>query len=311
MVTGDNIRTALGATKSGFRKKLQHFFGRTPGEKAFNIFNYLFFAIVVFCTAYPFIYCLDKSFIANKNVDGTATRIFSFSAYVAVFKADGLMSSFLFSVAIVIVFTCLSVFLTMMAAYALAEDKIKGRKFFSLFVVFTMLFSGGLIPYYLLIKDLGLRDNILVHLIPGLFSGFNIIIAKSFIKGIPISLKEAAKIDGANEFLIFIKIYMPLSLPIIATLALWVAVGKWNDWMTGQLYIKNPSLFLIQNTLRRILLSSSTTGGTSGVVDTTVSNMSESVKMATVIVGTLPIVLAYPFVQKYFIQGMNLGAVKG
>ena len=173
-----------------------------------------------------------------------------------------------------------------------------------------MLFSGGTIPYYLLIRDIGLRNNILVYIIPGLYGGFNIIIARNFIYGIPSSLREAAKMDGANDFVIFLRIYLPLSMPIMATLALWIGVGRWNDWMTGQLYMDSSNMLLIQNTLRRILVNTSAPPGAGGMVDPDVANMSEGVKMATVVIGTLPIVLAYPFVQKYFVKGIILGSVK-
>ena len=172
-----------------------------------------------------------------------------------------------------------------------------------------MLFSGGLIPYYILIRDLGLRDNFLVYVIPGLVSPFNVIIAKNFFQGIPDSLEESAKIDGANAIVILFKIYLPLSMPILMTIMLWAGVGKWNDWMTGLLYISNKDLLLIQNYLRQILNTASSSSGT--VVDPTFMNMAEGVKMAAIVVATLPIVMIYPFVQKYFVKGVLLGSVKG
>lgn len=296
------------------RSKVKNFFGKLfgnrAGDRAFHIVNYVLLISVALLSFYPFWYCIKTSFIANLNDNGVPREVFSFSAYIAVFRTDGLMKSFVFSLGVVIAHTVLSVFLTMCAAYPLAIKSLPGRKPILMFTVFTMLFSGGLIPYYLLIRDIGLRNNILVYVIPGLYSGFNIIIARNFISGIPSSLREAAKIDGANDFKIFVRIFLPLSMPIMATLALWVGVGKWNDWMTGQLYMDSSSYLLIQNTLRRILNNTSAPPGAGGAVNPDIANMSEGVKMATVVVGTLPIVLVYPFVQKYFVKGVILGSVK-
>lgn len=172
-----------------------------------------------------------------------------------------------------------------------------------------MLFSGGLIPYYILIKDLGLRDNILVYLIPGLIGAFDIIIARNFINTIPEEIFESARIDGANEFIILFKIVIPLTGPIIATIALWAGVGKWNDWMTGVLYMQNSkNLWMIQQFLRNILITSQS--GT-GVIDPDIMMMAEGVKMAAIVVSVIPIMIVYPFVQKYFVKGVLLGSVKG
>lgn len=296
--------------RARFRSFFNRYFGVTKGERAFHIINYLVFILVALVMFYPFWYCIKTSFIANFNDHGVPRQIFSLSAYSAVFETRGLLRSFLFSVAVVICHTVLSVFLTMCAAYPLAQRGLPGKKPILLFIIFTMLFSGGMIPTYLLIRDIGLRNNVLVYIIPGLYSGFNIIIARNFIAGIPVSLREAAKIDGAGDFRIFLRIYLPLSMPIMATLALWVGVGKWNDWMTGQLYMDNSSYLLIQNTLRRILANTTLPPGAGAAVDPNVANMSEGVKMATVVVGTIPVVLAYPFVQKYFVKGVILGSVK-
>lgn len=308
MVKSDVQEKSYG--KSKFHTFVKRIFGTSKGDRTFHIINYLLFLIVGVVSFYPFWYCIQTSFIANLNDNGVAREVFSFSAYIAVFETSGLMQSFSFSLAIVVVHTVLGVFLTMCAAYPLSLKSLPGRKAILFFIVFTMLFSGGTIPYYLLIRDIGLRNNILVYIIPGLYGGFNIIIARNFIYGIPSSLREAAKMDGANDFVIFLRIYLPLSMPIMATLALWIGVGRWNDWMTGQLYMDSSNMLLIQNTLRRILVNTSAPPGAGGMVDPDVANMSEGVKMATVVIGTLPIVLAYPFVQKYFVKGIILGSVK-
>ena len=203
----------------------------------------------------------------------------------------------------------LHVFCCMLTAYPLTKKGLKGRTGILLFILFTMLFSGGLIPYYLLIQDLHLMNNPLIYILPGLVSGFDIIIAKNFLSGISDSLAESAQLDGAGEYRIFFSIYLPLSGPIMATLGLWSFVGKWNDWMTGVLYMQGkPNLQLIQTFLRRILNAATTQ---SGVADTEILNLSASIRMAIVVVGMLPIVLMYPFVQKHFVKGVMLGSVKG
>ena len=203
----------------------------------------------------------------------------------------------------------LHIIVTMLAAYPLSKRDLRGRTGILLFITFTMLFSGGLIPFYLLIRDIGLRDNILVYILPGVASGYNVIIAKNFVQSIPDSLTEAAKIDGAGEFTTLVRIVFPLSMPIIATVALWAGVGKWNDWMTGMLYVTDPDMRMIQNFLRSILISASSTG--QGGVDSDVMSMAEGVKMAAVVVSIIPILLVYPFLQKYFVKGVLLGSVKG
>ncbi len=295
--------------KSKFTIFLTSIFGKTAGSIVFHILNYLFFIILLLIFFYPFFYVLKTSLIVNDISSGTPVKKLSFESYILIFKNEGLLRAFLVSIGVVAVFVVIHVFLTILSAYPLTRKNLKGRKFFLLFLVFTMLFSGGLIPYYILIKDLHLRDNILVYLIPGMISAFDIIIARNFINTIPEEIIESARIDGAAEFTILFKIVMPLTGPIIATIALWAGVGKWNDWMTGVLYMQNSkNLWMIQQFLRNILITS--TSGT-GVVDPDIMMMAEGVKMAAIVVSVIPIMIIYPFVQKYFVKGVLLGSVKG
>ena len=166
-------------------------------------------------------------------------------------------------------------------------------------------------PYYILIGDLGLRNNVMVYIVPGLISGFNVIVARNFLAGIPSSLIESAKIDGASDFTVFFKIILPLSKPIICTIALWFAVAKWNDWMTGLLYIQQADLKLLQNVLRDMLISGSGMNDALGLGTSEKFMLMENIKMAVIIVATVPILCVYPFVQKYFVKGIMVGAVKG
>lgn len=287
----------------------KRFFGKTKGDKIFSCFNYLFFLLVAFVTFYPFYYVVKTSLKVHNVSSGVAVVVYNFNAYKTIFENDGIVNAFLLTIAVVAIHCIAHVAVTVISAYPLSRKHLRGRTGILLFIVFTMLFSGGLIPYYILIRDLGLRDNFLVYVIPGLVSPFNVIIAKNFFQGIPDSLEESAKIDGANAIVILFKIYLPLSMPILMTIMLWAGVGKWNDWMTGLLYISNKDLLLIQNYLRQILNTASSSSGT--VVDPTFMNMAEGVKMAAIVVATLPIVMIYPFVQKYFVKGVLLGSVKG
>ena len=206
--------------------------------------------------------------------------------------------------------TAFAVALTTVGAYPLSRRNLKGRQFFLGYILVTMLFSGGLIPFYLLIRNvLQLTDSYWVYILVGGAGAFNVFIVKGYFQGISEELYEAAALDGAGEFRIFVSVYLPLSKPIIATIALWVAVGKWNDYMTGLLYIKSGDKLLIQNTLRGMLSKASNTSGMGGGSDQMA--LSESIKMAAVVVSLVPIMCVYPFVQKYFTKGVMLGSVKG
>ena len=303
--------TGRAAKKGPVRAWLQKIFGKTPGNIVFNVLLYLFFIAFSAVTLYPFLFVVLESM--KSVIPGTAGSpqyVYNLSAYFYVFtEVDGLVWSFVWSLLVSLAATVLHVFCCMLTAYPLTKKSLKGRTGILLFILFTMLFSGGMIPYYLLIQDIHLMNNPLIYILPGLVSGFDIIIAKNFLSGISNSLAESAQLDGAGEYRIFFSIYLPLSGPIMATLALWSFVGKWNDWMTGLLYMQGkPDLQLIQTYLRRILNAATTQ---SGVADTEILNLSASIRMAIVVVGILPIVLMYPFVQKHFVKGVMLGSVKG
>lgn len=307
MVTG---KTA--AKRSPFHQALRQLFGKTPGSVTFNVILYALFVGFALIMLYPFWFVVQESLKSVIPTDsGVPQYTYNLSAYVYVFtKVDGLMWSFFWSLFVAGTATVLHVFCVMLTAYPLTKKHLKGRTGFLLFILFTMLFNGGMIPFYLLMQDLHLMNNPLIYFLPGLVSGFDVIIAKNFLSGIPESLGESAQLDGASEYRIFFSIYLPMSWPIMATLALWSFVGKWNDWMTGVLYMqKRPDLQLIQTFLRRILNAATTQTG--GVADTQILNLSASIRMAIIVVGMLPIVLMYPFVQKHFVKGVMLGSVKG
>lgn len=258
----------------------------------------------------PFVYVVTESFRSRQLVNGLPVEVWSFSAYKSVLGNSNIFRAYINTIVVTIVGTAVAVALTTVGAYPLSKKELPGRQAALIYVLITMLFSGGLIPFYILIRNvLQLTDSYFVYIAVGATGAFNIFVVKNYFQGIPAELSESASLDGAGELRIFFSIYLPLSKPIIATVALWVAVGKWNDYMTGLLYIKSQEKLLIQNILRDMLSKATSTSGIGG--DSSMQALAESVKMATVVVSIIPIMLIYPFVQKYFTKGVMVGSVKG
>ena len=286
-------------------------FGKTPGDIVFNAVTYIFFLFLFFLCLYPFIYVLLESLKLVDTSGGQVTTHYGLDAYFLVFQNDSLFSSLLFSIVVTLISTLFSVILTVLCAYPLTRPALKGRNAFLLFIVFAMLFSGGFIPFYFLITEtLNLGGNPLVYIVIGLVSPYNIIIVKNFIKGIPEEIMESARVDGASEIRTLFSIILPLSGPIIATIALWVAVGKWNDWMTTLYYMQDTdkSFWMFQYYLQEILNTASSDNPNP---DKDIVALAENVRNSAVIISVLPIIIVYPFVQKYFVKGVLLGSVKG
>lgn len=290
---------------------------RTTSEYIFDNVNILIMLFICAITVYPIWYVVVNSL--NDGVDAMRggiywwPREFTLANYKAVFETPGIVTSFGVTIAKTVIGTITHVFFTAMVAYAISRRDLYGRNFYMLVGVITMFFSGGLIPYFLLIRDLGLFDNFLVYIIPTLFNFFHLIIFVSFFRELPSSLEEAAKIDGANDFMIFIKVIIPLSMPVIATIALFQGVYQWNDYFAGVIFVNNPDLQPIQTYLYKVVAESSSnqmmTNAAGTIATKTVT--SQSIKLATMVVTTLPIMLVYPFLQKYFVKGMLIGSVKG
>lgn len=294
-----------------FKRFFANVFGKTAGDIIFNILNYFFFIALFILCLYPFFYVLIESLKLVNTSGDVPTTYFGFDAYTLVFANESLLSSLLFSIGVTLLSTFLSVSLTVLCAYPLTRSKLKGKNFFLLFIVFSMLFSGGFIPYYLLITEtLNLRGNPLVYIVVGLVSPYNIIIVKNFIKGIPEEILESSRVDGASEIRTLFQIILPLSGPIIATIGLWVAVGKWNDWMTTLYYMADgdKSMWMFQYYVQEIL---STASSDNPNPDPSIVALAENVRNSAVVISVLPIILVYPFVQKYFVKGVLLGSVKG
>ncbi|PYI56681.1 ABC transporter permease [Paenibacillus flagellatus] len=266
-------------------------------------------------TIYPFLYLLSLSFSTG---DVPLTRIhllpptWTWANYEKVLTNEYILSGFANTIARTAIGTALSLTATVFAAYPLAKRFFPHRTFWTGFIVFTMFFSGGLIPNYLLVKSLGLMNSVWALVLPGLVSAFSLIIARNFFMALPESLEESARIDGANDIVILFRIVVPVSMPIIATLTLWTAVQHWNAWFDSLIYMTDAHKQVLQVVMRRIVLQ-----GTKDMMDVNsfedpnlVANP-DMIKAATVIVTVVPIVLFYPFLQKYFVKGVLVGSLKG
>lgn len=297
--------------------KLSFYSRKTRTENVFDTLNVLVMIIICFLTLYPVWFTLVNSF--NQGTDALRggiywwPRIFSVENYTAVFQNHGIVTAMLVTAAKTIIGTVVHVFFTAMVAYALSKSELIGRKLFMMIGLITMFFNGGLIPTYLLIKNLGMLDHFIVYIIPAAFSFFDLLIFVSFFRNIPQGLEEAAKIDGAGDFRIFLKVVIPISMPVVATIALFHGVWQWNDYFTGMIYTNNESLQPIQTFLYRVISQSASSqmmdNMPGGIINRTTTP--DSIKYATMVVTTLPIVCVYPFLQKYFVKGMLLGSMKG
>ncbi|MFR9711438.1 carbohydrate ABC transporter permease [Paenibacillus sp. MB22_1] len=235
---------------------------------------------------------------------------FSLENYQAVFRDDTIWQSFLISVLKTVIGVVTHVFFCAMIGYGLSKNNVRGRKLYVTMGVITMFFSGGMIPTYLLIKSLGLLNSFWVYIIPALFSYYDVVILMNFFRNVPDSLEESAKIDGAGDWRIFLKIFIPLSMPALATIALFNGVSQWNDFMTTKLYITDEYLYPLQMKLYEIIVQSQTQSMQNIAGSVVIETTTKGVQLATIVITTLPIVVIYPLLQRYFISGMMLGAVK-
>lgn len=290
----------------------------SAGERIFQALNYLFFAIVSWTTLFPFLNLLAKSLSGEEAVLSGRVTLFpvdiQFGTYAYVLSDAKFMNAFMVSVIISVAGTALGLIMTAIAAYPLSKPRLRGRKFFILMYVFTMLFSGGLIPTYLLMHRLDLIDTLWVLFLPSMISVFNMLIIKNYFESLPDELEESAKMDGASNLTILFRITVPLSLPVFATIALFYAVGFWNDYFASMIYINSPDLKPLQLYLKELLIHSNITyqdGGHVPNIDAVMNSTPQAIQAASILVATLPILLIYPFLQKYFVKGVLIGSVKG
>lgn len=283
----------------------------------FDIVLTIIMCFIIVITLYPFLNVLAVSLNdATDTLKGGIyiwPREFTLANYKQVFSGSSkLPLAFFNSILRTVIGTVAGVIATAMVAYTISRRDFIFNKVVTLLFIITMYVSGGLIPEFLVVKNLGLINNFAVYILPGLISAFNVIVMRSFMDGLPEALYESAKIDGANDWTTFYKIVMPLCLPVIATIALFIAVGQWNSWFDTYLYARgNDSMTTLQYELMKIIdNASSNVDVNNPLLQNASKSNPQSIKMAITMVATIPILLVYPFVQKYFVTGMTLGAVK-
>ena len=287
------------------------------GDRAFTVFNYIFLTIVALVVLYPLLFVLSASLSNPEYVLSGEMWLwpkeFTVDAYEKVFQNQDIINGFINTLKYTFFGTLLNIVMTICAAYPLSRRELKGKGFIMAFMVFTMFFSGGLIPTYLLIQDLGMINTFWVMIIPNAVAVWNIIIMRTFFQTIPHELEESATIDGAGHFRILWSIVLPLSMPVMAVMVLFYAVGHWNSYFQALIYLQDQSKFPLQLILRQILIQ--------GQADDMIKATSESflaqklsvegLKYAVLIVANLPMLMLYPFLQKYFVKGVMIGSLKG
>lgn len=289
---------------------------KTKGDIVADVLIYAFIAILALICIIPFIHVAAVSI--SSDADVYANNVFlipkniTLNAYKTVLGDKSMMQSLMFTVILTIVFTILGMMVTIFSAYALSRKRLKGRYIFSTLFLITMYFSAGTIPDYLLMDTLNLLDTPQVLILPLIFSAYNMIILRTFIENsIPDSLIEAAELDGCDDFRILFQVVLPLSKPVLATLALFYAVGRWNSFQDALYYIQSDALKPLQLKLYNLVNASGSTGALAQEGGGGQQQAAEVVKSATIMFATLPIIIVYPFVQKYFVTGVMIGAVKG
>jgi putative aldouronate transport system permease protein len=289
---------------------------KSAGERTFDSLNILLMLTLIVLTLYPLLYVLFASLsepgqLARSRGILLSPLGFSLDAYTKVFENPSILSGYRNTLIYMVGGTLVNLVLTCLGAYALSRKNVLWKTPIMFMIVFTLFFSGGLIPTYLLVaKTLGWIDTVWAMIIPTAISTWNLLVLKTSFEAVPVSLEEAARIDGANDFTILWRIVIPLSLPALAVITLFYAVNHWNSYFQALIYLRDRDLYPLQLILREILLSNSMDSMTTGVSAGDVEPIGETIKYATVIVATLPILLLYPFLQRFFIKGVLIGAVK-
>lgn len=295
----------------------------SKGDRVFLLLNYIYLTVALIIVLYPLLYIMSASISNPKFVSSGEMWLFpkgiTFDGYARVFENSKIWIGYKNTIIYALVGTAVNLIVTMPAAYALSRKDFVGRGFFMGMFLVTMFFGGGLVPSYLLVKDLGMVNSMWALILPGAASIWNIIVARTFFQStIPRELQEAAHIDGCTNLRLFMKIVLPLSLPILAVMALFYGVGHWNSYFSAMIYLNEEAKFPLQMVLRQILvlqeMGAEMTGPVSGEVAQAMANKADVaalVKYAVIIVSTLPIIAVYPFLQRYFVQGVMIGSVKG
>lgn len=280
-----------------------------------QVVNYILLLVLAFVCLYPFLNVIAYSLSGyNAVLSGKVTFFpidFTLSAYQQILGKTQIWNSMRTTVLVTLMGTGLSLILTVFASYALSRNDLPGRKFLTGMILFTMYFGGGMIPTFLVVKGVGLYDTLGALFIPQAVNVFNFIVMRTFFRNLPESLEEAARIDGASYMQVLVKIVLPLSLPIIATIGLFYAVGYWNTYFDALLYIQDPNKYTLQLRLRSLLFGEELNNSGVNLEGLGTQVMTQSLKMATVAVSTIPILIVYPWLQKYFVKGVMVGSVKG
>ncbi len=289
-------------------------------DRIVYIINYVILFLFALLVLYPIIYVTSCSFSSGEALLGGKVRLlpvdFTFEGYKMVFGYKSIWVGYKNTVIYTLIGVILSVAMTLLAAYPLSRDDFRGKKYITILFIFTMMFSGGMIPSYLLIKNLNLLDSMWAVILPGCVSAYNVVVARTFFnQSIPKELLEAAEMDGCSDFTFFAKIVIPLSKAIIAVMSLWCAMPLWNGYFNAMIYLNSDSKQTLQLALRRILLMSQVDLTNVGTIDLDViaknQYLSEMLKYGTIVLSTLPLMLVYPLIQKYFAKGVMIGSVKG
>lgn len=283
------------------------------GMRVFRAFNLAFLLVVVFLTVYPFLNIVAQSFSSEGFINAGQVNLFPLGFNVETYRlilADSTFwNNYGNTVLYTVVATAISMVLTTTFAYAIAKKDLKGRSFFIGIAVFTMFFNGGLIPNYVLISSMGMRDSIWAVVLPNAISVFNLLIMKSFFENMPRELEEAAAIDGLTQYGVLFRVVLPLSKAIVATMVLFYAVANWNSWFQAFLYLDKPELFPVTIYLRNMIAGASNTASAGSTVEN-VGQIAANIQSVTIVLTVIPILCVYPFVQKYFFSGIMLGSVK-
>lgn len=280
------------------------------------VLNAIFLTLAVLIIVLPLIYVviasfMDPSVLLSKGLSFNLSD-WSLEGYVKILSNPAMIRGFGNSVLYSISFAMITVLVSICAGYALSDDRLKGKGFFMTLFIITMFFGGGLIPTYLLVKNLGLLDTVWAVIIPGAVNVWNIILSRTFFKGVPNEMKEAANVDGASEMRIFFSVVLPLSKPIVFVLALYAFVGQWNSYFDAMIYLDNPNLHPLQLVLRSILIQNQVDPGmiSDQLAMAEMKRLSEIIKYAAIVVSSLPLIVMYPFFQKYFEKGVMVGSLK-
>jgi putative aldouronate transport system permease protein len=291
---------------------------KTLGSRSFDIFNYVLLGLLAFVCFYPMMHVLWGSFSDPVQFAVHTGALlwpqgFSTAGYKIVFKNPNIWTGYGNTLFYVVIGTIIKLFMTSLGAYVLSRKGFMFRRFLTLMVVFTMYFGGGLIPNFLLVQKLGIYNSRLAIILPALIATWNLIILKTAFQTVPASLRESAELDGANDLIILMRIIIPVSKATIAVIAMYYAVGEWNAWFNAMVYLRDRSKYPLQLFLREILLANSDSGNLAGEIMEEGSIelfIEEIIRYCTIVVSTLPILCAYPFIQKYFVRGVMMGSLK-